>query len=226
MDALPHTASAIGKMRDSRDRPVTPLMWRGNRLVDILTKSAASRLRLPSTVTNGVLNAAALTQHIAARLGLVTHLANNHEVTVTGEDGVARTTVHRDSSGKPPHRRASERARPPDARGWNVIGPTLAESAEPPSEETQMFLASQRVVSLLPTQPIKRKAVGPPPSSCAAKRRSLAKQSWQLRQKVEEDTQVANWLSRLELRASTVPAADRMEALRTRLREAQPEVFR
>ena len=39
-------AAAIGKTLTSKGTPITPLMWRANRLVDILAKSAAQTAKL------------------------------------------------------------------------------------------------------------------------------------------------------------------------------------
>ncbi len=62
------SAQAIGRARDSNGRPISALMWRANRLVDVLAKKAAAAQRLPRWVTRTVEYGARLTQHHAARL--------------------------------------------------------------------------------------------------------------------------------------------------------------
>eukprot|EP00973_Karenia_brevis_P084801 11766320-Karenia_brevis.AAC.1 len=60
-------------------------MWRANRLVDLVAKSAANVGRLPRWLLRRVADAAKVVQHSAARLGHATYLANNHVICVTSE---------------------------------------------------------------------------------------------------------------------------------------------
>ena len=58
-----------------------------------------------------VKNAALLAQHGAAKLGLVTHLANNHTVMVMQEGGVAKHVIKRDSIAERPHFRRKKKVK-------------------------------------------------------------------------------------------------------------------
>ena len=80
-------AHTIGHALDSRGKPIIGLMWRANRLVDVLAKSVASTSRLPRWATAKVQSSAKLVQHHAARLGTVTYEANNYVATHTLDNG-------------------------------------------------------------------------------------------------------------------------------------------
>ena len=93
--------TSIGGIRntlDSTGQPITILMWRSNRLVDGLAKVAAGRHRLPGWAFQGLGAAAQLVKHAAAQLGVVTHRANNHQVTHLIDGGAVVTRVCRDST--------------------------------------------------------------------------------------------------------------------------------
>ena len=73
----------------SDGNPVTTVMWRANRLADVLTKGIAARHRLPASAFALIKSAGKLVQHNAACLGIATFLANNHEEQLTFENGRA-----------------------------------------------------------------------------------------------------------------------------------------
>ena len=73
-------------------------MWRANRLVDFLAKSAASPHRLPKKTVEKVKVAATLVQHSAAVLGAATHRANNFLVEELLPDGTTAQRSKRDST--------------------------------------------------------------------------------------------------------------------------------
>ena len=104
-------AHTIGVARDSNGECITAIMWRANRLVDVLAKSAAGRLRLPKWIFRQVEDMAALVQHHCAKLGVVTRMANAHTVTVQGEDGVEKSLTIRDSTAERPNWRLRSRKR-------------------------------------------------------------------------------------------------------------------
>ena len=89
---------SIGQVLDSNGKPITGLMWRANRLVDFLAKSAASPHRLPKRTLDKVKTAAKSLQHFAGVLGAATHGANNFRVEVTLPDGTITTHTRRDST--------------------------------------------------------------------------------------------------------------------------------
>ena len=135
--------------------------------------------------------------------------------TVAGEDGITRTMLIRDSNGQQPHRKAAKLARRDDSRV-----PALRSCDEP-----QGALAPRcQDRGQTPQQSRKRRPAELPSTSNPVRRRVLAEQSWQLRQEVEAETQVANWLSRLELKTNpdAPSAAERLQAIRSRVREMRP----
>ena len=68
---------AIGTALKSNGRPITPLEWRANRLVDAIAKFEASRGMAPQTTVDLLTSATALVRHTAAQVGAATYLANN-----------------------------------------------------------------------------------------------------------------------------------------------------
>ncbi len=89
---------SIGKALDSDGHPVTAIMWRANGLVDSLAKAAASPHRVPQWFTSRVAVAGKMVQHQVAKLGVVTHSANNHPTEVTLENGEKTWQTARDST--------------------------------------------------------------------------------------------------------------------------------
>ena len=88
----------VCKLRDSKGRLITALMWRANRLVDALAKLSATLHRLPEEALRKVDIARQLVKYEAAKLGVVTHRANNHKVTGLDEGGAITTKTARDST--------------------------------------------------------------------------------------------------------------------------------
>ncbi len=103
---------SIGRALASDLKPITPIMWRANRLVDILAKGAASPLRVPSWATKAVATVATLVEYHIAHLAVVTHAANNHKIDTVKPDGtVGHTTVRDSTAEKQPWRQRSQPAR-------------------------------------------------------------------------------------------------------------------
>ena len=98
MDANTWSFWTIGVKVDSNGQPITGIMWRANRLVDFLAKSAASPHRLPKKTVETVKVAATLLQHSAAILGAATHRANNLLVEELLPDGTTAKHRKRDST--------------------------------------------------------------------------------------------------------------------------------
>mmetsp|Transcript_15048 Transcript_15048/g.52826 ORF Transcript_15048/g.52826 Transcript_15048/m.52826 type:complete len:338 (+) Transcript_15048:378-1391(+) len=102
------SAKTIGHTQDSDGQHMAPLMWRSNRLADVFAKTAAGENRLPAWVTNLVASAGKWVKHQAARLGVVTHAANNYETTEMADGGAIVKKILRDSTAE---RRKSSRPR-------------------------------------------------------------------------------------------------------------------
>eukprot|EP00973_Karenia_brevis_P076524 10631097-Karenia_brevis.AAC.1 len=105
-----HSATnSIGRSKDSKGMPITALMWRANRLVDVLAKAAASPSRLPAWATTRVQAAAKFVQYNAARLGVATNRANNCAVAVVTDDGTTTQRYMRDSTADRPRWQSQQR---------------------------------------------------------------------------------------------------------------------
>ncbi len=207
-----HTSlSAIGTARDSHGQLVTTLMWRANRLADALAKKAASQHRLPVWVSKLVGDAAVCTRHQLALLGVVTFEAHNHRVSQITEGGATKEFVYRDSTAQRPYFKK---------RGMTVTDavttespPPAASTAPPPGQ-----LGQPRPLQA------KRPCLRSQPQSTAGRARGLKRKAVEtaetLRQQADDETRVASWLSSRRLQpAGTMPAVERMHALRTRLRD-------
>ena len=92
--------SAVSRIR-SDGVAVSPQDWRGNRLVDALAKRGASVHRVPAATRLRLQAAHAACLHAGALLGVVTKVANNHQMVVVSCDGTATTVVARDSRPTP-----------------------------------------------------------------------------------------------------------------------------
>ena len=91
-------AHTINVVKDSSGSLLTPVMWRANRLADLLAKSAAEPLRLPRRIAKYVAVMSKLVAHHCARLGVATRRANAHHVVVQDEEGVERIMILRDET--------------------------------------------------------------------------------------------------------------------------------
>ena len=200
------SALAIGRVPDSSGVPITPIMWRANRLVDVLAKAAATPHRLPAWVTEAVLAAGRLVQHHAARLGTVTWAANNHEVLSVSAGGDTVRTIVRDSTAVRPMRKARRAA---------------AAKALPVTETSQELVLPAAHGNGAERRPRPAHRSAYTAQACARYRKRAASMATaSLRQQQEEEGQVAGWLANLELRPRVGPdAAVRLELLKKRVRD-------
>ena len=95
------TLSSVGERKLSSGMRLSFVDWRANRLVDALAKMAAAEWRTSEAVRKLLDSAAAAVKHSAMLLGRVTHEANNHEIAVTGDDGVITKMRVRDATEAP-----------------------------------------------------------------------------------------------------------------------------
>ena len=93
----------IGSAKKSNGAVVTSLDWRANRLVDLLAKKAASETRVSPQSLRTVTAAADAVRFSMAKLGAVTHAANNFKLVTYLPDGSPTTTIKRDSAAQKPH---------------------------------------------------------------------------------------------------------------------------
>lgn len=211
-----HTSiSGISNAICSDGQPITATMWRANRLVDSLAKFAAGKNRLPEWAFKMLGAAAQLVKHSAAQLGVATHRANHHKVTQMVDGGTTVTKVCRDSTAERQQPRFFK-ARPPKPRveassSSSALQP-LACSAAPAHRDSV-------------NRGEKRPRAAETDSAAVGRRHSQAvKQKMQLRQDLQEQEQVARWVASRELVASSGPTArERLERLRQRLQDRQPQ---
>ncbi len=202
------TANSLGSAKDSNGRPVSPLMWRANRLADVLAKAAASTRRLPTWATKLVAAAGALVKHSAARLGVATQRANNYSVEVFTPEGTLVKQILRDSTAERPQWRHKRKAASSDSRQTEAAPRRTAAAKDELPDRPRKVAA--RAVS--------RSATTAASSALTRKRRATLDVQ-QLREQLADEERVAGWLASRRLAASNAPnAQQRLENLRERLR--------
>ncbi len=92
----------------SNGRPITPIDWRANRLVDACAKHAVTRVRVDKRILVHIASAGLANEFSIAKLGTVTHAANHYSCTFTKEDGSYGHRVMRDSAATRPYYRNSQ----------------------------------------------------------------------------------------------------------------------
>ncbi len=106
------TTSAISNRWLSNGKRFTVVDWRANRLADMVAKLTADGASPPKRTVQVALSGLKASRHAAAKLGLVTFAANNHEVVETDAQGKTHTKHLRDAqepapASKPPKRAES-----------------------------------------------------------------------------------------------------------------------
>ena len=130
---------AVGEVKLSDGSRLTPVDWRANRLADKLAQVAAGTRAEPKHVVDLLESFDAASAYAAALLGVVTHAANNHNVTEVDEAGNLVTRTKRDSMAKPGHKRPQgprPMPAPPAPARAQSAAPKLCAPWRPPKEET------------------------------------------------------------------------------------------
>ena len=212
-------AHAIGTMRDSTGHPITPVMWRANRLADALAKAAAGKVRLPDWATRWAQGAASLVRHTAALLGVTTHTANNYVLTEVGPDGEPVARVLRDSTAAPGRAAFGPRA----AGTRRKYGEAFAEPGPVPVPLS--LLAVPQAGTAQARRPRGRGGHRATPTAASQARvRAAAAQASSLRQEVEREAQLARHLASVVLVPPVGPSgSDRQAACRARVRARMRE---
>jgi hypothetical protein len=216
------STAAIGSVKDSEGKPITNIMWRANRLVDVLAKKAAGNERLPKWVVCKAANAAKLVQHHAARLGYVTHEANNHKVQVAcSSTGELVTTVARDSLGMRPIQQR-RRYRRPECQAKDVQQHTL-ESARPCGVAASC--APEAASAPYHCKHRRPHAAARHADAYRSRKRAASVHIANLHEEAADEERVARWIEGLQLKPArdTLSSQDRFESLRERVRKRQLE---
>ena len=217
-----HTSlKSIGHAQDSNGAAITAIMWRANRLVDLLAKSAALQSRLPKKVTQFVARSAKLVEHQAARLGTATHLANNHKITVTLDGGATEIRTVRDSTAIRTSWSSKQSRRVLGAAACNissVVGPKPiwgTQGSLPLAWPSTVARCSKGATF---RKPWRKRTILTAPGR--ARHHAAVVQLEQLKERLVDEKRVAGWLASRKLTPSSLPpAADRFDALKSRIRE-------
>ena len=234
-----HTSLAsIGQARDSEGCTVDSIMWRANRLVDVLAKAAAAKHRLPASSIQHIQLASRLYTHQAARLGKATYDANNYRVVETLDGGIEASRIVRDSAAvrRPPSRRARQASAVEHDDGMSVgqqrqqqpeqfaLRNRLTQSAA--KYDTQSMVEPEPVEWPTAGRPRRTGArcrcVSTPPTAQAIRSRKSATQAatHQLKMDADEEVAVSRWVAALHLRPQAgATAEERFSALQDRIRE-------
>ena len=222
------TVDTIRQTLDSNGKAVTSIMWRANRLVDDLAKSAAGAERLPPWIMEGIKNAANLVLYSAARLGTATHGANNHPITVTLENGSIMQKVVRDSTAdtaRPANRKKAAAGKTPKSKcpamlskdtvlyntwlGQNPHNGDVLVPSLPPDCDTAVSpnrIGKTRRYQAVPT--IKAPRL----------KKATAATDIRLREALRDETRVAQWIATRNLQPSSAESATaRLQKLEARI---------
>lgn len=149
------SVAALGIRIKSDGRPVSALDWRGNRLADYLARLAAQLVSIPNLAVLILEQFRRATEYCAASLGVVTHAANNHSISVIREDGKVVNSRCRDNNADHnPHRRKGKR-----------LAAAAAQEVTPPSKQCKVDSVTALSVATapglhVPADPIRRNSTG------------------------------------------------------------------
>ena len=222
-----HTsAHAIGSVPASDGQYITATMWRANRLADALAKAAASENRLPKWVPKIVALASKWVKHQAAKLGAITHAANNFVTVSTDEDGSTITRTRRDSVAERPAwiRRKPKCCTKVEPACSSTAPPVLSGILAAPGGRDAAEAEAIATVARQRRSGHKKKKYGGSDLAAGVRYRKKRAQAATAQLKVDlaDEAQVAGWLAaRSPAKASRDDAADRMAALRARIRQKQ-----
>ena len=201
------SASSIGQQLKSDGNCVTAIDWRANRLVDCLARLAARCCAVPDAAVNIFNEARQAAEFCAAWLWTVTFAANHHKVLVASPAGIGFLSTRRDSA--------------PGKRPRRTMFCIVDEAPRAQSSVIQCSVAGgvKRSIQLVDN-----------PNLPPLNRSHAASYANKVRSAEKAHSAVCNeafWKSWHERRASqpspttpSVCAADRMEAIRRRLRNA------
>ena len=191
------TQRSIGQTAGNTDRVITAADWRANRLADVLAKEAANRRALPKHAISKLRDAEEAARYHMALLGTVTHAANNCKMQ-SEINGKLTWVTKRDSLERPRAATAAQRTSRP------------ARAAKKPD-------ASADLPEPAPSLPPPGTAV-----HAALSRKQAAKKLHATRIAENEREATARAVSQLTARLSSAAesssAADRLHALRSRVR--------
>ena len=134
--------AAIGCRTKSNGKEMTSLDWRANRLVDKLALFSSVQTLDAKRGELLVHSAKAAAKHALARLGQVTHEANNHKVQEQDEQGKMVTHTLRDSTSRPLTAGGKKAAKP---EPQSKVAKTEATDSFSPSELTTLIEKARKI---------------------------------------------------------------------------------
>ena len=167
-----------------------------------------------------VKDAAATVLYSAAKLGVATHMANNHPVCVTLQDGSTRQQLVRDSTADRPRptnrkKRGSKAGSAPAAPGllhtaWQQASKQSDSSKQPDrSVPPEWEQASKQA-----NKPIKKRRM----STKAENRQKRAADIMRLKENLSDEVRVAQWIATRNLKPSSGESAQtRLQRLEARI---------
>ena len=112
LDWMPAHASARNAtaLQKASGKKVSVVDWRANNLADHLARMAAEEFAPPKATIRLAKDAIEMVKCAAAKLGLVTWAANNHDTLQLQADGTTKTVTKRDACEAPVRKKAPKRA--------------------------------------------------------------------------------------------------------------------
>ena len=175
-----------------------------------LAKEAAAQHRVPAWATRRIDIAGRMFCYHAARLGKATHDANNHRVTVRGEDGTVSHSTIRDSTAAKPWRGRKQRKQV-------QVAANLHDSASVQSGPSTCSGDGEGGVGHRGRRQWGVRDANPR-AAAASRKRASSVGTHRLRLDLEDECRVARHVAGLSLSAAAGPSAQsRIDALRARV---------
>ena len=158
-------------------------------------------------------------KHQAARLGAVTHSANNYETSEMVDGGALVKRTLRDSTAERPQYKKKKNKRPATCASPKAAMPSPSGAVDGPSSRDPEFALDERAEPHRCALRVKvARTVGAAAIAGQRKRRAPAT-SEALQAEAADESRVAAWIASRSLTQRAGPAAsERMSALRARLR--------
>jgi len=216
------SAAAARNMIKSNGEPITPTEWRSNRLADGLAKHAAAKEQISTSVLDTLRHADASVEFAAAMVGTTSWHANNSSRTTWASTGELLTLKCRDSAPPTAHKLGS-------LTGLNKKRRDLQHQqtpeGAPPRHPAEAAAATSSGSTTTTTTHKPLGSPGEPPPQREPATRS-ARAALELKRAEQEARGFNSWLrglndKDLQPQTSQAPAADRLAALRARVRERQ-----
>ena len=215
------TAVSFSNREDSRGNRIGPIDWRANQIADALAKQAAATCQTRVKAEQMIEAAEEAVEFYGAMLGRLAHLANNCPGTVTHADGTTKAILMRDSTSLNSHHSRRQRSRMRGDQQPSTENVSSGEAAQSASRQQGMALGN---VAATPKPKPKAKPRGEKVQGLVftpAGIRAWHREQARAERKAADKRRVNDIVVRCKTDPLKVPAADRLAAVRERVRRKE-----